>query len=115
MRCGLGVWVFLGAGWMNVVLWVWVMQVLDSWTNGFFFGGHGGLRVGTIWGGGDTIRGLEAVGGRLEGGRVDGEHILVFGGSQVVGCGLWVGGIRRWGDGGCWGMDGDRGTHERGR
>lgn len=26
----------------------------------FFFGGHGGLRVGTIWGGGDTIRGLEA-------------------------------------------------------
>lgn len=36
MRCGLGVWVFLGAGWMIVVLWVWVMQVLDSWTNGFF-------------------------------------------------------------------------------
>lgn len=25
--------------------------VLDSWTNGFFFGGHGGLWVGTIWGG----------------------------------------------------------------
>lgn len=34
-RCGLGVWVFLG-GWMIVVLWVWVMHVLDSWTNGFF-------------------------------------------------------------------------------
>lgn len=62
-RCGLGVWVFLGgeggAGWMIVVLWVWVTQVLDSRTNGFFLRSRW-LEGGTI-GGEDTMeRGLEA-------------------------------------------------------
>lgn len=104
MRCGLGVWVFLGAGWMIVVLWVWVMQVLDSWTNGFFLA----VTVACGWvlfGGGGYDK---EVGGRLKAGWREGEWMgsiywsLAGAWLWVVGCGLGVsvagemGGVGGW-------------------